>query len=437
MENPWLVVILAWGLVVILLAGGMWIATALGLSGIVLIYLLIGGERWTFIGPSHFHPVNTFTFTAIPIFIFMGTMLLNSGISDRLYTGATALVGFLPGGLLHTNIAACSIFAAISGSGIATAATIGSVAIPELMKRKYNRRLLFGSIAAGGPLGLLIPPSISMIIYGAFVGESIGKLFIGGIFPGIILAVLYMSFIGIISLVRPNLALERIKFGLRPAIRGVFDMWGVAVLVFLVLGTIYLGIATPTEAAAMGATGSIIMCALYRKLNWGVIKQASLDAVKITSWVMLVAVGALTLSLGLSLLKVPAQLAAAVTGLGLPNLVILFLVVILYILLGMFIDDLAMMVLTLPVIYPIMMGLGFDSVWFGIALIVLIMIGEVTPPMGLALYVVHGISGKKYLNDIIIGSIPFVLCMLALLVLLTAFPSLATWLPGTMMKPWG
>lgn len=422
------------GLILIFLAGGMWIAAAMGLVGIILLVFFVGGGKIGMIGMLQFNSINSFLFTCAPLFIFMGQIIMYSGLADKLYKGATDLVGFLPGGLVHTNVAACAIFAAISGSSTATAATIGTVAIPQVRGRGYDKKLVYGSLAAGGTLGPLIPPSLVMIIYGAVVGESIGKLFIGGVFPGLALAGLFMLYIGGATLLRPSLAPERLRFSLNKLLRGLVDIWPVAVLIFMVLGTIYLGLATPTEAAAIGATMSLIFCAAYRKLTWQVLMKSGIEALVISCWALFIVVAASVLAMALSALHLPAQLAAMVSSFEVSRYVILALVILLYVILGMFIDSISMMLLTLPVIYPLMITLGFDSVWFGILLVVLIEVGMVTPPYGLNCFIIHGISGGDNIMDVIMGVIPFMICMFVLLILLIIFPDLALWLPAHMFE---
>jgi len=436
MESAPAVLAITVGMILVLLANGMWIACALGVVGFILLAYFVGGGMVGMLGVIQFNSVAVFTFTMLPLFIFMGEIILRSGMSQRMYEGANTFVGFLPGGLLHTNIVACSIFAAVSGSSMATAATIGTVAVPELQKRGYDQKLLTGSLAAGGTLGILIPPSMGFIIYGVFVQESIGKLFMAGIFPGIILAGLFMLYIAIRSIIDPRVAPERSKLSLKAMVAGFTNVMPFVVLMLMVMGTIYLGLCTPTESAAMGAVIATIFCALYRKLTWQVIKEASVAAAVLTAWALFIVIGAQIMAMGLSMLKVPAHVAATVASLEVNRLVILALVVFMYIILGMFLESISMMLLTLPVTYPLMMSLGFDSVWFGVVIVLMSEMALITPPVGLNLYVIHGITGRKYLDDIIKGSIPFFLCMLGFVAVLTAFPSLATWLPSQMIQNW-
>ena len=434
MESLPVIIVLTFGLVFLFLASGLWISIGLGAVGIILLFFLVGGGREALIGNLQFNIVNTYVFTMMPLFIFMGELVLRSGMSERLYRGATPWVGFLPGGLLHTNIASCSIFAAVTGSSVACVATIGTVAIPELEKRGYDRKMMYGSLAAGGSLGVLIPPSMVMVIYGVFVEESIGRLFIAGIFPGLILAGLFMSYIGGTSILRPHLVAERLKLSPRRMASSLLDIGPMMVLIFMVLGTIYLGLATPTEAAAMGAFGALVLAALFRRLTWSVLKIAAVEAAVLSSWIVLIMICARILSMGLSYLRVPRDLSNWVASLEVDRLVILVFIAILYVILGMFIDGISMMLLTLPITYPLMMALGFDSIWFGVMIVLFTQMAVITPPVGVNLYVVHGLTGRKYLTDIIIGIIPFFLCMVIMLIILTAFPNLATWLPEQMIQ---
>ncbi len=436
MDNPAFVVAIVFGLIFLIIASGLWIAGAIGLVGVILLYFWVG-RGMPMLAYLQFNAVNTFTLTMMPLFIFMGELIFYSKLGDRLYSGATRLVGFLPGGLLHTNIFACAIFSAVTGSSIACAATIGTVAFPELEKRGYNRKLLLGSLAAGGTLGILIPPSLGFLIYGVFVGESIGKLFMAGVFPGLVLSGLFMLWIGIATSIRPRLAPERMRFSAKGMVLSFLDIWPMVVRIFMVLGTIYLGVATPTEAAALGALMAVIFCAIYRRLTWDVVKRAALSAVKISSWAMLIFIGAQIVSAALAMMRLPAQLSVWVASLEIDRLIVLTAVIVMYLIMGMFLDSFSMLFLTLPVVYPLILSLGFDSVWFGVVAVVLMEMALITPPVATNLYVIHGISGRKYLNDIIVGVIPFFLCMALLLVLLTIFPSLATWLPDQMIQAQG
>ncbi|MBI4294935.1 MAG: TRAP transporter large permease subunit [Chloroflexi bacterium] len=433
LENPGIFLAIIFGMLFFLIAMGLWYSVTMGLIGVIVLYFWVG-RGLQLIGNVEFNVVNVFTYTMIPLFIFMGELVFYGGLGRKLYKGATPLVEFLPGGLLHTNIVACAIFSAVTGSSMACAATIGTVAIPELEERGYSRKLTLGSLAAGGTLGILIPPSLLFVVYGSFVGENIAKLFIAGVFPGMILAGLFMIWIAVATIIRPSVAPERSKPNPKAMALAILDIWPMLVLIFFVLGTIYLGVATPTEAAALGAVMAAIFCAIYRKLTWPVVKHAATAAVRLSSWVMLIVIGAQILSAGLALLQVPLAMSRWATALEVNRLVIFGFVVLLYIVMGMFMEGFSIMFLTLPVLYPLLLSLGFGSLWFGVIVTLLMEMAMVTPPYGTNLFVIQGIAGKKYLKDIITGVTPFTVCMLLLIILLTAFPSIATWLPAQMSK---
>lgn len=434
MESIGLILGVTFGLVLLLLASGMWVSIALGIIGVTLLAVFVGGGSLIGIGWEQFNTVNNFTFIALPLFVFMGELIMHSDIGGRFYRAASSWTGFLPGGLLHTNIASCAVFSAVSGVSMATAATIGTVAFPEMEKQGYDRQLLLGSLAAGGTLGILIPPSVAMIIYGSFVGQSIGKLFMAGVFPGLIMASLFMLYIMVVSLIHPHKTPARGKFSVKAVVSSAPDVIPILILIFFVLGTIYLGIATPSEAAALGALFALIICASYRRLTWKILIRAGLSAIQINCWLILIVIGAKIVGTGLAYLEVPSRLAETIFSLEVNRLFVLALVSLMYIILGCFMDGASMMLLTLPVVYPIMISLGFNGIWFGIVMVILIEIGQITPPVGVNLYVIYGITKKKYLNDIIRGVIPFLFIMVLMIVLLTAFPELALWLPDKMIR---
>ena len=425
------------GLICLLLATGMWVGFALafaGLAGAALLGIDIGGT----IGTTLWGSVNSFTLTCVPLFIFMGEIILRSGLSGTMYRGVSRWTSFIPGRLLHANIVTCAIMAAACGTSVATAATVGTVAIPEQEGLGYGRRMVAGSLAGGGTLGILIPPSLMMIVYGAFTGNSVGQLFMGGIIPGIILAGMYMTYILIACLREPSQAPQREKLGwvyLSNFVTGLKEVWYMIPLVFIIWGSIYLGWATPTEAAAVGAFFALIVAAIHRKLNLQVLKEAGMSVASTTAFIMWVFIGACILSQALGLGKIPAGLCELIGSLGLSRYIVWLIIIIFYILLGMFMDTLAMLVLTIPITYPLMvLGLGFDPIWFGIALVILLEMGQITPPVGLNLYVIHGLTKEKRLGDVIWGLVPFFVCQVIMLGMLTAMPQLALWLPSTM---WG
>ncbi len=429
---PWqLLFIMIFALVFVFLFSGIPVAISLAAVGIVFAFVFLG--RGGPIAYAAWDICTKFVLVAIPLFIFMGKLLLYSGMSEKLYTGATALLGKVPGSLLHANIASCAVFAAISGSSVATAATIGTVAIPELKRRGYEHRLVLGSLAAGGTLGILIPPSISMIVYGAITGVSIGKLFIGGVVPGIMLALLFMGYIMVRVIIRPQMAPPYETMPLKWKVLQIIRAWPVAVIMFGVLGGIYLGVTTPTEAAALGSIFALVFGLAYRRLNWSILRECLRSTAKTTSMVMFVIVGAWLLAAILAVFRLPDYMVAWVAGLAVPRLAILLLVFGVYIFLGCFLSGVEMMLLTLPIIFPIITGLGYDPIWFGIAMVILIETSLLTPPVGMNVYVIHGISPENSLTEVFISIIPFFFIILVGLAIVTVFPVIATWLPGTMM----
>ena len=430
---PWYILgIIAFGLVFLFLFSGVPVAVGLGLVGIIVAVIFLGFGHAQALGNAPWNIGTQFILVAIPLFIFMGQILLHSGISDRLYTGATALLGKLPGGLLHANIASCSVFAAISGSSVATAATIGTVAIPELEKRGYESKIVLGSLAAGGTLGILIPPSMCMIIYGAMAEESVGQLFIAGVFPGIMLTLLFMGYILVRVITKPRLAPSFEGMPWKQRSLRILSIWPVAVIMFMVLGGIYMGVTTPTEAAALGAFTSMVFALAYRRLNWQIIKGILRDTVKTTAYIMFLVVGAQLLTGTLSMLRVPDNAVLWVTSLAVSPMIVLMFIYILYLFLGCFMDGISMMVVTLPVVVPILRSLGFDLIWFGVALVILVEMAMLTPPVGLNVYVIHGLRPDRPMSEVFRGIIPFFFMMFLGLAIVTVFPIIATWLPSTM-----
>lgn len=416
-------------LICVLLLSRMWISTVLALVGILGLYFVSGGNAIAMIGDLLFNTTNHFTYTMMPLFILLGEFIKYSGISDKLYTGASHWVKRIPGGLLHSNIASCALFAAVSGSSMATAATIGAVAIPEMEKRQYDKKLIYGSLAAGGTLGILIPPSLQFIIYGSLVGDSIGRLFIAGVIPGILMALTFMLYIFIRAVIQPDIApkLERSSF--KEKLLSIKDIFPTAILIFTVIGTIYMGIATPTEAGALGASLSALLVIAYGKMSWKVLKNSLISSMEITLFLMVIVLGAYILSMAFSMERIPAIVAKMVSELNVNRYVIWGILVVMYLIMGCFIDGISMVLLTVPVVHPVMMALGFDSIWLGVVLTVCVEMGQVTPPVGVNLFVIHGLVGGAF-REIILGSLPFVLIQLFLLVILTIFPALATWLPN-------
>jgi tripartite ATP-independent transporter DctM subunit len=362
----------------------------------------------------------------------MGQLLLHSGLSSKLYEGSTALLGKIPGGLLHSNIIACSIFAAISGSSVATAATIGTVAIPELEKRGYESGITLGSLAAGGTLGILIPPSIALIIYGVMTERPIAPLFIAGIIPGIMMSLLFMAYIGVRVATRPQLAPRFEKAPLKQRVLSIIGMWPIVVTIVVVLGGIYLGVMTATEAAGIGAFMALVFTLGFRRLNWSVLKICLQETVKTSAMIMFLVVGAQMVTSILTFLWVTDKAIAWATSLPVSPVVILIFIYFVYLFFGCFMDGVSLEVITLPIVFPVVKALGFDPVWFGIALVLLIEMGMLTPPVGLNVYVIHGLRPEHPLSEVFKGILPFFFMLVIGLTILTIFPVIATWLPARM-----
>ena len=423
------------GLLLVLLLSGLWIAFGLGLAGIIVLLLHGGPPALAPLGYVSWNTVESFVLTSVPLFILMGELILRAGLSENFYRSMGLWFHGVKGGLLQSNIVACAIFAAVSGSSVATAAAIGTVAIPEMSRRGYEPKILFGSLAAGGTLGILIPPSIPMIIYGAMVEQSVERLFIAGVLPGIVMSLIFMAYIWVRVAVTPSLvppAEARPTWAERfSSLAGVAPMF---LLILLVLGSIWLGYATPTEAAAVGASAAMVLALASRRLSWRVFAGSVTSTIRTTCMVLFIIVGAQILTYALVKTGASRALTAWVVGLGLSKWILFAIVTVLYIFLGCIIDGVSMMVLTLPILYPIIIAAGFDPIWFGIALVILIELGNVTPPVGLNMFVIHGISGGRPIGEVIWGSLPFGILMLVVLALIGIFPGLVSWLPSTLVR---
>ena len=394
---PLLIVVILLALV----ASAVPVAAVLGILSLSLDEIFMRGRRSLMLGDFVWEQSIEFILVAIPMFILLGEIMLRAGIALRMYNAVVQWISWLPGGLMHANIGSSAIFAASSGSSVATAATVGTVAYPEIEKRGYNERLFLGSLAAGGTLGILIPPSINLIIYGLLTDSSVPELYLAGIIPGVILAALFMSMIAIACLRNPEWGGEKVETSWAERIRVLPDLLPPIVLFMAVVGSIYAGLATPTEAASIGVVFALLIAAWNRALNFVLgfmgITQAILGAIEALGWT-------------------PMQT--------------MLVIVCFYLILGMFMETLSMMLTTIPVVFPIVSHMGFDPIWFGILITVLMEAALITPPIGINLYVVHGIRGRggKF-NDVSVGAIPFVIAMLVMIGVLLVFPEVATWLP--------
>jgi tripartite ATP-independent transporter DctM subunit len=360
----------------------------------------------------------------------MGEILLRAGLAADMYRALAPWLARVPGGLMHTNIASCALFAATSGSSVATAATIGTIAMPNMDRHGYSRPLFLGSLAAGGTLGILIPPSINMIIYGVLAEVSVGDLYMAGLIPGLLMAALFMVVVWLICVLRPEaggreVAIEASRAGARGLLM-------VALLFFLVVGSIYAGLATPTEAAALGVLGALGLAASRRALTLAAMREAIEGTVRTTCMVMLIVLAAYFLNFVLTNIGLTRQVVAWVDGLDVAPWVVLVSVVLLYLLLGCFMDTLSLMIATTPIIVPIMVAVGYDPLWFGIVFIILIEAALITPPVGMNLFVVQAVRGGGPFRDVVVGSLPFLGVMIVMIAILAVMPGLALWLPNAL-----
>ena len=431
MEDPIVIALVTFMLALVFVGLGAWVSLSLALAGLTGFAVFRGNVDIA--SNVFFDSTNSFTLTAVPLFIFLGEILLRCGASETIYRGTSRLFSWAPGGLLHANTASCALFAAVSGSSPATAATIGTVAIPALEKRGYDTSLTLGSLAAGGTLGILIPPSINMIVYGMLADASVGQLFMGGVVPGILLMLLFMAYIGVRSASNKALAPTEEAFSLKGVLVGLLDLWPAVFLGVIVLGGIFVGLVTPTEAAGLGAFGALVIALGMRQLTWENLKSALANTLTLSCMVMFVYVGAMVLTSFFGVMGVSKAIAEIVMTSQLGTFYILMAVYVLYLVLGCFLDGISMMVLTVPTVVPILETLGFDRIWFGVILVVLCEIGMITPPTGLNLYVIQGISGRS-LGEVVRGVVPFFVLMLVGLGLFTAFPALIMWLPTMMIR---
>ena len=411
---------------------GMPIAVSMAAVGIVGGVAAFGGPFIDSIAPVVWGTLNENLLTCVPLFVLLGELLLRSGIADRMYTALSAWLGGLPGGLLHTNIGACALFAATSGSSVATAATIGTVALPPLYARGYSMRASLGSLAAGGTLGILIPPSINMIVYGSLTNNSIGKLFIAGIIPGILLTLCFMAYIyG--SSVLTGTGKREAKLPLADRLRTLTFLVPPLVVFGIVMGSLYFGIATATESAALGVVAALYFVWRAGRLNREVLETCFLQTARISGMIMLIIVAAFILNLTIGLTGIADAITKWVTSFGLSATAMLLALTLFYLILGMFMDVLSMQVATIPITYPIVTALGIDPIWFGIYIVLMCELGMITPPVGMNLFVVHGIRPDKGgIEDAIWGALPYAAIMILFTLLLMALPELATWLPSKM-----
>jgi len=400
------------------------VAAVLGTLSLILDEMYMDGRLSLALGEFVWDKSREFILVAVPMFILLGEIMLRTGIAQRMYGAVVQWLSWLPGGLMHANIGTSTIF-------VATAATVGTVSYPEIEKRGYNERLFLGSLAAGGTLGILIPPSINLILYGLITDTSVPELYLAGILPGLMLALIFMAVIIVACLLRRDWDGDPVNTNWRARIQTLPDLIPPILLFAVVVGSIYAGIATPTEAASVGVVFACIMAAWTRTLTFTMLKEAFEGTMRTTAMIMLIILAAVFLNFILGFIGVTQAILEAIAALGLTPLETMLIIIGFYLILGMFMETLSMMLTTVPIVFPIIASLGYDPVWFGIMITVLMETALITPPIGVNLYVVHGIrsAGGKF-NDVAYGAVPFVIAMLAMVFLLLAFPGLALWLPG-------
>jgi len=413
-----------------LLALALPVAAALGVLGMLLDKIYSSLPLTLALGEVAWSTSKDFLLVTIPMFILLGEILLRAGVAERMYGAMASWMSWIPGGLMHSNIGACTLFAATSGSSVATAATVGTVALPLVQRYGYNERLFLGTLAAGGTLGILIPPSINLIIYAVLTDTSIPRLYLAGIIPGLGMALLFIAMVLLICLVRPAWGGRPLRASWAERFRSLVHLLPPLGIFLVVVGSIYAGLATPTEAAALGVVAALGLAWAYRRLSLAMLKEVFENSMRTNAMVMLIIVAAYFLNFVISAIGLTTVLTDYISGLGLSKDQMLVAVVLFYLVLGCFMETLSMMITTIPIVAPVMFALGFDPIWFGIVLVILIEMALITPPVGLNLFVVQSLRSSGSLNDVMAGSAPFVLAMLAMIALLAWFPGLALWLPA-------
>lgn len=424
------------GLIVLFLGLGTWIFAGLllvGVSVLVIVLdfpidrigLILKGIMW--------RTASTWELAAIPIFILMGELIFRTDLSNRIFRGLMPFVNQLPGRLLHTNVVGCTLFAAMSGSSTATTATIGRITTSALAERGYDDRLAIGSLAGAGSLGLLIPPSIVMIVYGVLAEVSIVRLFAAGILPGLMVAGLYSVYIAIVCLLDPDRApRSEDRYSRRARLRGLLDLLPIIALVVLVLGSIYTGFATPAEAAAIGFAGALMLVIATGQFSIKLLFESLFGALSISCMAVTIVVSASVLSTAMGFIHMPQMLATEIAGLGLTPYELIAVLALFYILLGLFLDGISIVVMSLPITLPIIMQAGWDPVWFGVFLVIMVELAQITPPVGFNLFVIQGLT-RKPIGRIAMNALPFFLLMCLAVAILTAFPQIALWLPAALL----
>ncbi|MBI4492042.1 MAG: TRAP transporter large permease [Chloroflexi bacterium] len=421
------------GLMLLLMFVGMPAGLAMGLTSALMILAFLSPNNLLVLANIAFERGTDNQFIVAPLFIFMAALVAYSGVAEEAYVAAARWLNRLPGSLALASTAGCAAFAAVSGSSVATALTVGVFAIPQMIKAGYDRRLAVGSVATAGTLGILIPPSISMVIFGIITETSIGQLFIAGIVPGLLLALALMGYIVVVTRLHPGLAPPAGAFTWRERFESLLPVWGIAALFALVMGSMYLGIATPAEASAIGASGAFVLMALKRKLTWRRFTNSLVRATETTAMVTLLLLGGFTLSYVAAAMGIAHGLSQAIAGSNLSPLAVILAYNLLLVVLGTALETSTIIVITMPLLFPAFVKLGFDPLWLGVLTTINSEIGTISPPSGLVLFAIKGIAPKDFTTrDLFMGVLPFNVVLALFLLFMIAFPQLSTWLPGHM-----
>jgi C4-dicarboxylate transporter, DctM subunit len=424
-------------LLIVLLAISVPVAAVMGVLGLALNEFYSSMPLYRAMGDIIWNSSAEYILIAIPMFVMLGEILLRSGIAVRVYNAIAKWLSWLPGGLMHANIGTCAIFAATSGSSVATAATVGVVALPQVKIRGYDESLFLGTLAAGGTLGILIPPSINFILYGLITSTSVPRLYLAGMIPGLLLTSFFMLIVLIYCLVSPEKGGTRIETSWSDRLASLKDLGAPLFIFFIVVGSIYLGWATPTEAASMGVFAALVLAAWERALSWKMLRAVFEGTMRTTAMIMLIIIAAQFLNFVLASIGLTDGIGNLIEGLGLGKYGTMVLIVVFYLILGCFMETISMMILTTPFIFPIITKLGWDAIWWGVVLTILIEAALVTPPVGLNLYVVQSLRERGPIADVIRGALPFVIGMVVLIGLLMILPDVALWLPNSIMGKGG
>ncbi len=431
--EPTTIAILAMLFLFFLLAIGLPIGFAMGTAAIIGSLFFEDLDAVLFLlGQTAYETTITYNLSIVPMFILMGYFASNSGLSEALFRACNTWLGYRRGGLALATIGGCGAFAAVCGSSLATAATMTQVALPEMKRYHYADALATGSIAAGGTIGILIPPSVILVLYGILTETSIGELFLAGFLPGILTILFFMATVSIVTRINPVAGPRGEKTTLQAKLFAIKDVWGTLVLFLLVIGGIYTGIFSPEEAAGIGASGALGLALIARTMTWQLFFECLMETVKTSAMIFTILIGAILFNNFLVLSAVPDTIGAWIENLPFSATAILIVILLIYLVMGCALDSLAMILLTIPIFFPVVAKMGFDPVWFGVIVVMVVELGLITPPIGMNVFVIKGMAPEVPLGDIYRGVLPFVIAQILLIALIVIFPTIATWLPSTM-----